>query len=323
MNAYRSLDEEPQKLKAFITLFHRAKKSDSKVLESQMKLVNIIQDFPDLVRQLNILLPEEFKVPELDLEDAGQGEGDDQIDINMIFTELHKKRPEKVKELITLLQNLKNKQTSLSVQALRESVYKILEDEPKLLNAFMRCVEPLINESVAGAEDEPDAAGNAVRDLSKPGRGEPKPRGKQRLNFMDKGSLLVPRAQNPRENRRRDMEGTAQVGTAKDIPEGTMSLAFRNEMYLFEYLERNLPEEAYSELAKIIFLYTECIISAAEVFQMAKPLFEGNDNYFNFFQEIIHIREPMRRKNTVLFKPLNEVDFKSKKVYRYRCSNVI
>lgn len=301
LHAYRSLEEEPQKLKAFITLFHRAKKPDAKILESQMKLVNIIQDFPDLVRQLNLLVPEEFKVPELDLEDAGQQEGDDQIDINAIFTELHKKRPEKVKELITLLQSLKNKQSSLSVQALRESVYKILEEEPKLLNAFMRCVEPLLNESANGAEEE--------HEQDKPAKGEQKPgRGNKRPNIL---MPTVPRASNPRD-RRRDPE-VAQ--SSKDTPaDSTWPSTLRYEMYLFEYLEKNLSEEAYTELAKIIFLYTECIISAVEVFQMSKPLFEGNDNYFNFFQEIIHIREPMRRKNTILFKPLNEVDFKSKKV---------
>jgi histone deacetylase complex regulatory component SIN3 len=299
LNAYRSLEEEPQKLKAFITLFHRAKKPDAKILESQMKLVNIIQDIPDLVRQLNLLVPEEFKVPELDLEDSGQQEGDDQIDINAIFTELHKKRPEKVKELITLLQNLKNKQSSLSVQALRESVYKILEEEPKLLNAFMRCVEPLLNESAAGAEEE--------HEQDKPAKGELKP-GRKRPNIL---MPTIPRGPNARD-RRRDPEGAQP---SKDTPaDSTWPSTLKYEMYLFEYLEKNLSEEAYSELAKIIFLYTECIISAVEVFQMAKPLFEGNDNYFNFFQEIIHIREPMRRKNTILFKPLNEVDFKSKKV---------
>jgi len=80
-------------------------------------------------------------------------------------------------------------------------------------------------------------------------------------------------------------------------------------LYLFEYLRNNLDPENYDELMKLIYLYSECVLSANEVFLMTRHLFYENENYFSFFCDILHARELTRRRNTTILKPLGEIDF--------------
>jgi hypothetical protein len=67
-------------------------------------------------------------------------------------------------------------------------------------------------------------------------------------------------------------------------------------------------------LHKIVHLYTECVITAAETLELIEPLLmsKKNGNYLaEAFKEIILSRENGRRQaKTNVFKPLNDLEFK-------------
>lgn len=318
LNIFKTFEDEPQKLKTFKNLFLRYKKMNNNVLESQMKLVDMIQDFPELVRKLNQLVPDEFKVQELDLPDNQPEEEEKDMDIKAIFAELNKRKPQKVQDLINLITVIKenqNKQYEDSYEMYREKIYNILQDEPRLYRAFIKFIGPALYNPEPDSEEEIDsgraleANADSAAEADTRKKARPKPIKLDKINATKKTQVQ-------RVVRKKEVETTIlQVSTisVREPAEPALPQTLRNEMYLFEYLEKNLSPEAYLELTKIIYLYAECIINPHEVFKMAKPIFEGNENYFSFFQEIIHIREPIRRKNTLLFKPLNDVDFKSNK----------
>ena len=314
LNVYKALAKEPQKLKTFATLFQNAKKLNISVLESQMKLVGLIQDFPDLVKQLNQFVPDEFKVPELDGQHNVQPEEEQHMNINVIFSELHRRRPDKVQELITLIQEIKSNKPESRTENVKEKVYKILEDEPVLRNAFMKQLGPGFDDNGTDMDEEHDINVKLVNNIEAAAQADAKKKIRPRSNQLERTHTTVTTKvqQFQRRIRRQDGEvNTVQISIIKDSSELMLPPNLRNEMLLFEYLEKNISPEGYNDLIKIIYLYTECVISAVEVAQMTKHLFEGNENYFTFFQDIIHNREVLRRKNTVFFKPLNEIDFKS------------
>lgn len=322
LNAFKNLEDEPQKLKAFKTLFLRYKKMNNNVLESQMRLVDLIQDYPELVRKLNQLVPDEFKVQELDFPDNQLQDEDEEMDINTIFAELNKRKPQKVQDLInliTLIKENKNKQDENNYEMYRERISSILQDEPKLYRAFIKFIGPALEPPEGDMEEEFEAAKGQAGGADSAADADSKKKARPTKPVRFDKINATKRTQVQRVVRKKEGETSImQVSTisVREPAEPALPQTLRNEMYLFEYLEKNLSPETYLELTKIIYLYAECIITPNEVFKMAKPIFEGNENYFSFFQEIIHIREPIRRKNTLLFKPLNDVDFKSKDLLR-------
>jgi len=308
LSVYRLFENNPSKLRIFIGLFHKNKKSNTKIHESLLKLVDLIQDYPDLVEQLNKLVPDEFKIKKLPNQDSGMDDDGEPGDIAAIMKELHSRRPEKVTSLIEVIQGIKNTKSEKNNKEIREKLTALLEDEPTLLNLF---IKQLKLEEPLGARDEElemfNENSNSMGQMfdfeeddylkSKPGR-IPKTHIQKKIRGKPRG-------------KRPEMENTTQNVMVKEVTTTTLPPTIRNELYLFEYLQNNLSTECYNELMKIIFLYNECIISSSEVLNMAKPIFDGNENYFQFFHEIIFTRESTRRKLTTLFKPLNEIDFKS------------
>jgi len=315
LHMFKTLENEPQKLRSFKNLFLRSKRANNNILESQIRLVELIQDFPKLVRKLNELVPDEFKVKELDMQDYQQEE-DEPMDINDIFAELNKRRPQKVQELITLIQEIKTNQKENNVEIFKQRISNILQDEPKLYKSFMKALGPAFEQASSEMEEETEHVRPSanVNEMLLEAESRKKPRTK--VTKIEKEKIYaMKRTHVQRGFRRREVENSVtQVTIAretKEISEVVLPSTLRNEMYLFEYLEKNLSSEAYDELMKIIYLYTECIMSSNEVFMVAKDIFDGNENYFSFFQEIIFSREALRRKNTQLFKPLGDIDFKS------------
>jgi len=316
LNIFKTFEDEPQKLKAFKNLFLRYKKTNNNVLESQMKLVDMIQDFPELVRKLNQLVPDEFKVQEIDLPDNQLQDEDEDMDINTIFAELNKRKPQKVQDLInliTLIKENKNKHDENNNEMFREKIFNILQDEPRLYRAFIKFIGPALEPPEPDMEEELDSGRPSATNLESAAEADARKKARPTKPIKFDKINATKKTQVQRVVRKKDLETTlVQVSSisVREPAEPALPQTLRNEMYLFEYLEKNLSPEDYLDLTKIIYLYAECIINPPEVFKMAKPIFEGNENYFSFFQEIIHIREPIRRKNTLLFKPLNDVDFK-------------
>lgn len=316
LSVYKTFETQPLKLQIFINMFHHNKKQNNKQKESQSKLAELIQDYPDLVDQLNKILPDGYKVAKSNIALSAQQEEDEEpMDINKIFAELQARRPAKVQHIIELIQGIKNNKNKKNNEGLRDKLAKILEDEPNLFSMFMRYLRPFLEETATNnghLEPEPS------REESLSGEGG--------MELEDADDLILePRTRGTRGGRRRGGRGgqgrraiirkpEGENGSPTVTPTVTLPVTVRNELNLFENLRTSLNKSNYNQLMKVIYLYTECVIGANEVHTMVKPLFKGNDNYANLFQEMIFAREKTRRKNTTLFKPLSDIDFASKKI---------
>ena len=71
-----------------------------------------------------------------------------------------------------------------------------------------------------------------------------------------------------------------------------------------------MSKEEYQDLIKLIFLYSECVITSYELFLFAKKVIK-DPNYIAIFHDLMISRENSRRKNTAYFKPSGEVDLSS------------
>lgn len=317
LGVYKTFDSQPQKLKSFINLFNRNGRANNQLLESQMQLVDLIQEYPDLVERLNALVPEDFKVPLLEGQNTVVQDEHIDIDIQSAIKELQARHPEKVDNLIKIIQDIqdiKDNKAVPNIDGPKEKLRLLLqEDEPSLYNMFIKYLKSIFDETILNKDEEMEP----INEMSNPipirmeteekeefrprgpgvGRGgfERKFRGGKRPLLRDRNALQP------------------ATSTFEKIDATTLPPTIRNELYLFEYLRSNLPSEDYNELAKILYLYTEYVISAHEVYLMSKHLFYENENYFSFFCDIISARELARRKNcNQLVKALSEIDFKSK-----------
>ena len=317
LSVYKTFETQPLKLQIFINLFHHNKKQNNKQKESQSKLVELIQDYPDLVDQLNKILPDGYKVAKSTMALAASQEEEEQpMDINKIFAELQARRPDKVQHIIELIQGIKNNKNKKNNEGLRDKLAKILEDEPNLFTMFMKYLRPFFEENATNnGHLEPEASREESLSVEAP----------MELEDVDDLNIEPGRVRGTRGGRRTGRRGAqgrrtvvrkpeVENGSPTVTPTVTLPVTVRNELNLFENLRTSLNKSNYNQLMKIIYLYTECVIGANEVYTMMKPLFKGNENYANLFQEMIFAREKTRRKNTTLFKPLSDIDFASKKI---------
>ena len=314
LSAYKTFDMQPSKLKAFINLFSKYTKPNGQLLESQMQLVELIQDFPDLLEQLNRLVPDDFKVPRLGLQDHGYKEEINEKVISAAIEELQLRRPDKNEELIKLIEESKNNSNLINIDELLEKLRLLLqEDEPTLYNIVKKHLRTLYDNNVMNRDEECESVNEASNPISIKMDIEDKDDQKSRMMGPLKGFDKRIRG-NKRNFGRGEIRTTLMPSTTSvdKIDATTLPPPIRNELYLFQYLRSNLNDESYDELMKIVHLYSECVISSSEVFTFTKHLFYENENYFSFFCDIITAREITRRKNTTILKPINELDFKSK-----------
>lgn len=311
-SVYKTFENQPSKLQTFISLFQGNKRAGTKVLDSQRKLAELIKDCPELIEQLNKLLPDDFKVsmPDFPLS-RGQDQEEEPVDLTKIFAELQARRPDKLQQIIELIQGIKNNKSRKNLEDLKERLAKILEDQSGLYNKLMRALRPYTEDSVLNGY--PDAEASIEESAS----GEPA----MEVEDMEesKGRNRIVRGVSARGYPRRGAGKGRRGGANKRVeidngspptaPTISLPVTVRNELNLFENLRTSLNKANYHQLMKIIYLYTECVIGANEVSLMVKPLFKGNDNYGSLFQEVIFAREKTRRKNTTLFKPLTDIDF--------------
>jgi len=316
LSMYKTFSDQPSKLQSFTTMFLRFKKSNSKLLENQMKLSELIQEYPELIDQLNVLVPPEYKIPRPEVAPSSSRQQDEDAgDINKVISELQARCPGKVQQLIELIKSIKSNKNRKSIDSLKLKLSKILEDEPNLLKMFMKAFQPYFEETQPNGSAEPEPAqededseegqmeveeGEDLRVKNKAVRGAAGGRGYKRGAKGRRGG-----------NRR----GEPETSSPKVAPAISLPVTVRNELNLFDNLRVSLSKGNYQQLMKMIYLYTECVIGANEVYMMVKPLFRGNENYANLFQEMIFAREKTRRKNTELFKPLSDIDFERKKEF--------
>lgn len=270
-----------------------------------MKLVELIKDYPDLVEQLNKLLPDDMKLKKLSNHELGHDSERGQMDMQSLFQELSQRCPDKLQRIIELIQDIKSSNNNKELS--KEILSDILHDEPVLLDLFTKQLK-LDGEDNRRNYDGDNAGENSnsvhnyqdVEDDEYPrARAGRIPRGQP-------GRRLKP----GKRGKRTEFEPGIQSNVPREPVATVLPPTIRNELYLFEYLQNQLSKENYEEFIKIIYLYIESVITSSEVFALTKHLFEGNENYFSFFREIIVSREITRRKNTTYFKPLNEIDFK-------------
>ena len=313
---YKSLENQPNKLQAFTSLFQSNKKSNNNLLESQKKLFELIQDHPDLIEQLNNLLPEDLKIPKSNLQVPMMREQEEEPNqIQKIFAELQSRRPDKVQSIIELISAIRNNKNRKNIEGLKDKLAKILEDEPNLLNMFMKYLRQFLEEATMVDTNEAEPSREESLSAETPMDIEEN----DDLRVRNRGSRGAAgrgfgrsRGKGRRGGIRRAGNDVTQPSSPTTAPAITLPVTVRNELNLFENLRTSLSKGNYNQLIKLVYLYTECIIGANEVVSMVKPLFKGNDNYTTLFQEVIFAREKARRKNTTLFKPFSEVDFESK-----------
>jgi len=317
LNVYKALADRPKKLEKFIDMFHNNKGNVFRPNQAQKKLVELIQDHPDLIDQLNKFLPDHCKVPNPHLQtSSARHQEDDTIDMNKIFAELQSRRPDKVQQLIELIQSIKNNKNPKNIDKLKDRMAKILEDEPNLLKMFMKALRSYFDEDLPNGKNEPEPQ---IEEESSPDdameieesedlkvrnravRGAPAGRGY--------GGRRGGGAKGRRGGARR---GEVEPGSPTVTPTIVLPVTVRNELNLFDNLRTSLNKVNYNQLMKIVYLYTECVIGANEAFLMVKPILKGNENYMNLFHEMLFAREKTRRKNTEWFKPLSDIDFESK-----------
>ena len=311
LDVYKTFQFQPQKLKGFVNLFSQNKKVTTQLVESQMQLVELIQDFPDLVEQLNRLVPEEFKVPKLETDNNEIQEETSELEIQTALQELQAKRPDKVISLIKLIKEIQENRNSRNFDVPLEKLSTLLSDEePSLHNMFKKYFRKLWDENAVYREEsqepiiEPTVPVTNRMEIEVTEEHKPKPFMKPVEAKKFRGGRRGPG--------RTDLRAMVPpVGASERIDATTLPPTIRNELYLFEYLRNNLDAENYDELMKLIYLYSECVLSANEVFLMTRHLFYENENYFSFFCDILHARELTRRRNTTILKPLGEIDFNS------------
>jgi len=317
LNVYKALGDKPTKLQSFINLFIRNKKSNTKPIESQMKLVDLIQDYPDLIDQLNKFLPDHCKVSKSDIQasNARQQE-EDARDMNRIFTELQSRRPEKLQQLIELIKSIKNNKNPKNIEGLKDRLSKILEDEPNLLKMFMKAFRSYFDEEPPNGKIEPESQieeEDSAEDAMEIEESEDLKVRNRAVRGAAGGRGYGRRGGKGKRGGARRME--AEVGSPTVTPSIVLPVTVRNELNLFENLRASLSKGNYNQLMKIIYLFTECVIGANEAYLMVRPLLKGNDSYLNLFHEMLFAREKTRRKNTEWFKPLSDIDFESNKKF--------
>jgi len=92
LDVYKTFQSQPQKLKIFVNLFSQSKRNPNLLVESQMQLVDLIQDSQDLVEQLNRLVPKEFKVPRLEGTGSEIQEESSELEIQNALHDLEAKK---------------------------------------------------------------------------------------------------------------------------------------------------------------------------------------------------------------------------------------
>ena len=311
LDVYKTFQFQPQKLKDFVNLFSQNKKVTTQLVESQMQLVELIQDFPDLVEQLNRLVPEEFKVPKLEADSNEIQEEASELEVQNALHDLQLKRPYKVDALIKLIKEIQENRNSRNIDGPMERLRALLSDEePNLYNMFRKYFRKLWDENAVHREEIPENIPQTMNipisrmEIEEKEEYKPRPLVKPYETKKFRGGRRGPG--------RTDLRNSVPIpGASERIDATTLPPTIRNELYLFEYLRNNLDPTDYDELMKIIYLYSECILSGREVFAMTKHLFYENENYFSFFCDILTAREVSRRRNTTILKPLGEIDFNS------------
>jgi len=210
-----------------------------------------------------------------------------------------------------LIKEIQNDRNLKTIDASLEKLRSLLSDEePGIYHLFRRYFRKIWDENAVYREEVPEVVNENTNVVN------------SKIEIEEKEDLKLkpvpPRGYEPKKwrggkrgpGRVADMRNILQpVPHPEKIDVTTLPPTIRNELYLFEYLRSNLDAKSYDELLKILYLYTECVIGAPEVFQMTRHLFEENENYFSFFCDIITTREITRRRNTTILKPLGEVDF--------------
>ena len=297
ISVYKTLDNNQPKLRSFINLFSK-KRNTSRPLEMQKSLIDIIRDHTHLVDQLNKFLPEELKVPKISNDNGASSysyEENDNLAIQNIFSQLKQRRPEKVQDIIDLVKEMQQNETENSVIMNRFNL--LLEDEPEILKYFSLKLNEDTRRKSRDQNDfvieQPINLPIYEQERSVPKIIKTKAKDLKKDRFKADNELVA-------------LQPTIPVQTA------LVPTAMKNEILFFNYLKNELREDHYDNLIKLLSLYTECILTAQELFLMTKDFLPLNDNYFNYFQEIILSRETSRRKATAFYKPLNEIEFKSK-----------
>ena len=122
LNVYNAFEHNPAKLRAFVNLFHRTRRSNTKPLESQLKLVDIIKEYPELVEHLNKLVPEEFKIRKVNNHDHRVDDESTSAALGNIMKELQSRSPEKVQMLIQLIKDIKGNRSEKNREGFKESL---------------------------------------------------------------------------------------------------------------------------------------------------------------------------------------------------------
>ncbi len=316
LSVYKTLSDKPSKLQTFTNLFSRNKKSNIKTIETQSKLAELLKDHPELIDQLNRLLPDNLRIlnPNLQVSSARQQE-EEAKEINKIFMELQKRRPDKVQEMIELIKSIKSNQSSKNIDSLKEKLSKVLVDEPTLLKMFMNAFRSEFDKGTVNGYAEADQKGGESSDEPAMEFDE-----NEEIRVSNRAVRGAPGARSYVRRGGKGRRGGARRvevdgGSPPSAPSITLPVTVKNELNLFENLRGTLSKGNYGQLMKIIYLYTECVIGANEAYQMVKPLLKGNDSYLHLFHEMLFAREKRRRQNTEWFKPLSDIDFESKRYW--------
>eukprot|EP01017_Pseudomicrothorax_dubius_P037298 TRINITY_DN5455_c0_g1_i1.p1 TRINITY_DN5455_c0_g1~~TRINITY_DN5455_c0_g1_i1.p1 ORF type:complete len:884 (+),score=251.19 TRINITY_DN5455_c0_g1_i1:221-2872(+) len=83
----------------------------------------------------------------------------------------------------------------------------------------------------------------------------------------------------------------------------------RNENGFFEYLKVNvLSPEEFMYMIKLVHLYTECVLTRHDIIVVSQALFKEREIHKTFV-ELLSARESNRRKSSLFYKPLSEINF--------------
>ena len=294
---FKCFEDDPHKHRSFVNLVLKYRQGNLKVLEFQLKLVDMLKDYPELIENLNRLVPEDFKVP---IEDPNLKM---QEAITSSFDKL-RNRPADLQNFINILKEHKEQRIT-NYEETYTKLDAILKDEPELrdiIKQHIKMGEP--KEQEAHVEQQEIREQRSQLGATGYNRYERNFAGTRVVRERDTSRGVAQKRPNEQEAAPPAVKYVGGMTSIVSLP-----TAAKSELLLFQVMKSILSEEMYEEFVKCIALYVEVIISAHELFVLTQDLFP-DDNYFGLFQDIINSRESARRKTT-MFKPSMENNFSS------------
>lgn len=309
--------------KKFADLTKKYKKSQQK-LEYFQQMVELFRGKNEIIQELNKLLHPDAKIPTKSTDAIIQQKYEKCC---QMIAQICPAKLESFQQIYTDYQQNESIYQQMEFQEkylqlfsdqpkIKEEINQILEQKSPLLKdasfEMQKVVQPAVTQEASPLLKKNSAPAHVAPQSSVLAEELSSPLNQQQQQQQLQLQQAQMQAQQALEVRPQPMHA-AVGGHGKHLGhQAPMPMTFRNDQQYFTNLSARLPARVYHQLIKLLYIYTECIITSTEMIELVEPVLEcytRDVEEINKFSEIIFSRELSRRKASLYFKPLSETDF--------------